>query len=179
MLFSPVLAEEAASGLLVQPYWVLVSIVQFLLLVFLLQRFLWGPLLRTLAARATKIREGLDNAVAAKLEREQMTQQVAVLLADARREAAVLSERSTKAAEAAAADIREQARAEGDRIRERARADAEQLHRQSLAELRGEVASMAVLAASQILRREVDANAHRVLIERSIDEAGAELGRLS
>lgn len=168
---------EGAVGLTVQPYWVLVAIVQFGLLFFLLQKFLWGPILRTLQTRADKIREGLDAAEAAKREREQMTALVERLLGEARREAASLSERSTKAAEAAAAEIRTQAKAEADRIRERAKIDAEQLHAQLLTQLKGEVASMAVLAAGRILGKEVDASAHRMLIERSLDEAGTELGR--
>ena len=176
MPFVLLLAEET-PGLVVQPYWVLVAIVQFGLLFFLLQKFLWGPILRTLQTRAERIREGLDAADAAKREREQMTLEVERLLGEARREAAALSERSTKAAEAAAAEIRTQAKAEADRIRERAKADAEQLHAQSLAQLKGEVASMAVLAAGRILGKEVDASAHRALIERSLDEAGTELGR--
>jgi len=59
-----ILAEET-SGLTVQPYWVLVAIVQFLLLFFLLQKFLWGPIQKTLQARADRIREGLETAEAA------------------------------------------------------------------------------------------------------------------
>lgn len=171
-----ILAEET-TGLTVQPYWVLVAIVQFLLLFFLLQKFLWGPIQKTLQARADRIREGLETAEAAKRERAEMKVQVERLLADARRDAAALSERAAQAAEAAAAEIRAQAKAESDRIRERARTDAEQLHQQALSQLRGEVASMAVLAASRILGKEVDARAHQALIERSLDEAGTELGK--
>ena len=171
-----ILAEET-TGLTVQPYWVLVAIVQFLVLFFLLQRFLWGPIQRTLQARADRIREGLENAEAAKRERAQMQVEVERLLGDARREAAAIAERTTKAAEAAAVEIRTQAKADGDRLRERARTDAEQLHQQALAQLRSEVASMAVLAASRILGKEVDAKTHQALIERSLDEAGGELGK--
>jgi F-type H+-transporting ATPase subunit b len=172
------LAQET-TGLTVQPYWVLVAIVQFVVLFFLLQRFLWGPIQKTLQARADRIREGLETAEAAKRERAQMQVEVERLLAEARREAAAIAERTTKAAEAAAVQIRAQAKAEGDRLRERAKADAEQLHQQALSQLRGEVASMAVLAASRILGREVDANAHKALIERSLDEAGKDLGTLN
>ena len=178
MLFSP-LTEEGGGALTVHPYWIVVSIVQFLLLFYLLRRFLWGPILRTLQARADRIREGLENAEAARREREQLQAEVERLLGEARREAAALSERATRAAEAAAADIRAEAKAEGDRLRERARVDALRLHEQALAQLRGEVAAMAVLAAGRILGKEVDANAHRAFIERSLDEAGAELGKLS
>ena len=167
----------AEGGLTVQPYWVLVAIVQFLILFFLLQRFLWGPIQKTLQARADRIRDGLEAAEAAKRDRTQMKAEIEKLLTEARREAATIAERATKAAELAAADIRAQAKTEADRLRERAKVEADQLHQQAFAQLRSEVASMAVLAASKILGREVDANTHRSLIERSLDEAGSELGK--
>lgn len=172
-----ILAEET-TGLTVQPYWVLVAIVQFLVLFFLLQRFLWGPIQKMLQARAERVREGLALAEAAKRERSEMKAEMERILTEARREAAEIAERAAKAAEAVGADLRAQAKAEADRIRERAKADAEQLHQQALSQLRAEVASLAVLAAGKILGKEVDANAHRGLIERSLDEAGSELGRL-
>jgi F-type H+-transporting ATPase subunit b len=174
VLFLP-LAEEGGGALTVHPYWVLVSIVQFLLLFYLLRRFLWGPVTKTLETRAQKIREGLDFAEAAKREREQLTQQVEQLLAQARREAGEIAERTTKAAEAAAVDIRAEAKAEADRIRDKGRADAQQLHDQALAQLRGELAGMVVLAASRILGREISPDQHRALIEQSLNEAGKEL----
>ena len=175
MLFAPI-AEEAPA-LTVQPYWVLVALVQFIVLVFLLQKFLWGPITNTLATRAAKIREGLENAAAAKREREEMKQEIERLLAEARSEAAALAERSTQAAEQAANQIRTEARADAERIRQRGRADAEQLHDQALAQLRGEVAGMVIAAASRVLGAEIDAAKHRALIERSLDDAGAELGK--
>ncbi len=171
MLFGTV----ADAGLTVQPYWVLVAIVQFALLFFLLQRFLWGPITKTLQARADRIREGLQMAETARREREQTQAAVERLLAEARRDAAAISDRMTAAAEAAAAEVRAGAKAEADRIRERGRVDAQQLHDQALAQLRGELASMVVLAASRLLGREISAEAHRSLIERSLNEAGAEL----
>src|SRR6266550_7552862 len=175
MLFSPGFEEAGGGALTVHPYWVLVSIVQFLLLFYLLRRFLWGPVLRTLRDRAARIREGLELAEAAKAERERMKVEVERLLADARREAQAIAERTTTAAEAAAADIRAQAKAEADRIRERGREDAKQLHDQALAQLRSELAGMVVLAASRVLGRELDPEKHRALIEQSLDEAAPQL----
>ncbi len=175
MLFAPLSEETSPFALTVEPYWVLVSIVQFLILYWLLRRFLWGPVTKALDDRARRIREGLDMAEAAKTERERMKQEVERLLAQARAEAGELAERTTKAAEAAAAQIRAEAQAEAERIRERGRADARSLHDQALAQLRGEVASMVVAAASKILGREVTPEQHRTLIERSLDETGREL----
>jgi F-type H+-transporting ATPase subunit b len=179
MGFAPLLAEEAPTGLVVHPFWVLVSIVNFLVILFLLRRYLWGPILTVLANRAEKIREGLAMAEAAKVERERMKAEVERLLADARREAQAIAERMTKAAEAAAADIRAQAKTEADRIRERGREDAKQLHDQSLAQLRSELAGMVVLAASRVLSRELDPEKHRALIEQSLDEAAPQLSEQS
>jgi len=170
------LAEEAPpTGLVVHPFWVLVSIVNFVVILYLLRRYLWGPILTVLANRAEKIREGLAMAEAAKVERERMKAEVERLLADARRDAQAIGERMTKAAEAAAADIRAQAKAEADRIRERGREDAKQLHDQALAQLRSELAGMVVLAASRVLGRELDPEKHRALIEQSLDEAAPQL----
>src|SRR2546422_3628233 len=175
MTFGVLPAAEGPTGLVVHPFWVLVSIVNFLVILYLLRRYVWGPILTVLANRAEKIREGLAMAEAAKAERERMKAEVERLLADARREAQAIAERTTKAAEAAAADIRAQAKTEADRIRERGREDATQLHDQALAQLRSELAGMVVLAASRVLGRELNAEQHHALIERSLDEAAAQL----
>src|SRR5687767_14045063 len=175
MLFAPFIAEESPTALIVHPFWVLVSIVNFLVLLYLLRRFMWGPIMATLDSRAAGIREGLELAESARREREQLKQEVEKTLAEARRDANAIAERSTKAAEAAAADISTQGKAEADRIRDKGREDAQHLHDQALAQLRTEVASMVVLEASRILGKEINADQHRALIERSLDEAGAEL----
>jgi len=174
MLFSPGLQEEVFVPA-VHPFWVLVSIVNFLLLLYFMRRLLWGPITTMLASRAAKIREGLALAEQAKTEREQLKAEVERLLAEARRDAQAIAERMTQAAEAAAADIRTQAKTEADRIRERGREDAKQLHDQALAQLRSELAGMVVLAASRVLGRELDPEKHRALIEQSLDEAAPQL----
>ena len=175
MTFGVLLAAEGPTGLVVHPFWVLVSVVNFLVILYLLRRYLWGPILTVLANRAEKIREGLAMAEAAKVERDRMKAEVERLLADARRDAQAIAERMTKAAETAAADIRAQAKADADGIRERGREDAKQLHDQALAQLRSELAGMVVLAASRVLGRELDAEKHRALIEQSLDEAAPQL----
>src|SRR6266851_8161827 len=174
-MFGSPLAAETPFSLTVDPYWILVSLVQFLILYWLLRRFLWGPVTKTLETRAQKIREGLELAEQAKADRERLKQDVEQVLAQARQEASAIAERMTAAAEAAAADTRSQALWEAERIREKGRADAKSLHDQALAQLRTEVAAMVVLAAGRLLGREINADQHRALIEQSLSEAGAEL----
>ena len=174
MLFGYPLGEENPFEIVVRPFWVLVSIVNFLILLYLLRRFLWGPVGKVLADRAEKIREGLAAAEAAKRERELMHQESEALLRGARQEAQAMAERTARAAEQAAAGIVARARAEGERMRAKAQADAEQARRQMLAELRAEVAAIAVFAASRILQREIDPEKHRRLVEQTLEEAAPE-----
>ncbi|TMB62565.1 MAG: F0F1 ATP synthase subunit B [Chloroflexi bacterium] len=174
-MFGSPLAAEPAFSLTVDPYWILVSLVQFLILYWLLRRFLWVPVTKALETRAAKIREGLELAEEARLDRERLKQEVETLLAQARAEANAIADRTAQAAEAAAAATRAEAKTEADRLRERGRLDARQLHDQALAQLRGELASMVVLAASRLLGREISAEQHRALIEQSLSEAGSEL----
>src|SRR5919108_5001424 len=115
MFFGVALEESSPFTLTVDPYWILVSLVQFLILYWLLRRFLWGPVTGALESRAAKIREGLDLAEQAKRDREQLKQEVETLLAQARAEATQIAERATQAAEDAANQIRSEARAESDR----------------------------------------------------------------
>jgi F-type H+-transporting ATPase subunit b len=175
MFFGPLAEEPSATALIVHPFWVFVSVVNFLFLLFVLRTYMWGPLTRMLDTRATKIREGLQMAEEAKAERLRMQAEVERLLTQARLEATALAEKSIAAAEAAAAELRTQARSEADRIREKGRTDAQALHDQALAQLRTEVANMVILAASRILGREISPDQHRALIEESLSEAGAEL----
>src|SRR5216683_598016 len=72
MTFGVLLAAEAPIGLVVHPFWVLVSIVNFLVILYLLRRYLWGPILTVLANRAEKIREGLAMAEQAKAEADRI-----------------------------------------------------------------------------------------------------------
>ncbi len=169
-------ALEAPTTLVVHPFWVLVSIVNFLVLLYLLRRFLWGPIGAVLVDRAEKIREGLAAAEAARREREKLQQEGEALLNRARAEAQAVAERATKTAEQAAADIVANAKAESARLVEKAKADAQRAQRQALVELRSQVAGLAVLAATRILEKEIDPQAHRRLVERTLEDAGDEFG---
>ncbi len=177
MLFGPPFAEEGPTTLVVHPFWVLVSILNFLVLLYLLRRFFWGPITAVLAERAEKIREGLAAAEAARREREKLREEREALLARTRQEAQTIVERATKTAEQAAADIVAKAKGEAQRIVDRARADAERAQRQALAELRAQVADLAVLAAGRIIEQELDPEKHRRLVERTLEEGGSEFAR--
>lgn len=176
MLLGHLFTDESPFTLVVHPFWVLVSIANFVVLLYVLQRLLWGPLTRVLGERAEKIREGLAAAEAARRERDRMRGESEALLARTRAEAQAIAERAAKTAELAAADIVTRAKAEATRLVDKAKADAEQAQRQAFAELRAQVADLAVLAASRILEKEIDPQAHQRLVERTLAETGGQFG---
>ena len=140
----------------------------FLLLLFLLSKFAWGPITSALAERETTIEESISRAERANAEaqallaqndtaRREAEAQAQTILRDAREEA-------TKQREAARTELRDELAKE----RERATADIQLEKQQALAELRSEVAALAVGAAEKILQKEIDADAQRGLVDRFI-----------
>ncbi len=142
--------------------------IAFLLLMFLLGKFAWGPITSALDEREQTIEASITRAEAALAEAKQLQSdneaarreaegQAQRILADARDEAA----RQRDAAKAElAAELAEQ--------RERAASDIERQKQQALGELRAEVAALAVGAAEKILGKEIDAAEQRGLVDQFI-----------
>ncbi len=139
-------------------------------LIWLIATFIWPPLLRAIEERQQKIAEGLAAADRAKAD---------LAAADERADAEI------KAARTKAAEILDRAHAQGNQILEKAKADAiaEGSRQKALAEsevaamiqsaredLRAQLGSLAVLGAEKIVKREIDAAAHRALIEELAGE---------
>ena len=159
----------AAGGLLSAnaglAFWLGIA---FVLLLILLGKFAWGPITSALAERETTIEESMTRAERALAEAKQLQADNEV----ARREAEAQ-------AQAILRDAREQASAQRDadvawtkaeiaRMQESAQADIENQKQQALGELRSEVAALAVGAAEKILRKEIDAETQRGLVDQFI-----------
>ena len=74
-------------------------------------------------------------------------------------------------------EARTTAQQEAQRIVETARQEAEAERAQAMAELRREVASLAVLAAERIIKRDLDEQAHRQLVDEFLDEQPTQASR--
>lgn len=140
----------------------------FLLLMFLLGKFAWGPITSALDEREQTIEESITRAERANAEaqklladnesaRREAEGQAQRILADARDEAA-------RQREAAKAELRDELAVE----RERAAAEIDRQKQQALSELRAEVAALAVGAAEKILRKKIDADEQRGLVDQFI-----------
>jgi F-type H+-transporting ATPase subunit b len=145
--------------------------VNFLILLFVLQRFLFPPVLRMLDERQARIRDSMERAEALQAESARVAETVKAQLDDARREAQNIINSAQQIAERIRAERQQQAEAEYEAILKRAREDAAREREQVFAELRAEVADLAVLAAERIIRRHLDAATQRQLVNEFLAEA--------
>lgn len=141
------------------------QMIVFFILAWFTMRFIWPPLTRALDDRRQKIADGLAAAEKGKADLAQAQARISLMEASAKTD----NHNRLAEAEKQAAEIIEEARrdAEAEKARIIAQAQQEASHEvQRLRDtLRNEVAVLAVRGAEQILRREVDAQAHSQLLD--------------
>ncbi|SFB72623.1 F0F1 ATP synthase subunit B [Massilia yuzhufengensis] len=138
----------------------------FFILAIFTMKFVWPPLMKALDERAERIANGLAAADRGKADLAAAEKRVQAEMAGARDE---VQKRIVEAEKRAAQIIdaaKQSAVEEAARIVAAAKADAEQQVTRAREELRGQVASLAVQGAEQILKREVNAAAHADLLSK-------------
>ena len=148
----------------------LAQFVVFFILAIFTMKFVWPPLMKALDDRAKKIADGLAAADRGKAEMAAAEKRVQAELAGARDEGQKRIGDAEKRAQLVADEIKQNAQAEAARIVAQAKADAEQQVTKAREELRGQVATLAVKGAEQILKREVNASAHADLLKQLATE---------
>ncbi|TCS35566.1 ATP synthase F0 subcomplex B subunit [Paucimonas lemoignei] len=140
--------------------------VVFFILAWFTMKFVWPPLMKALDERAEKIANGLAAAEKGKAEMAAAEKRVQAELATAKDEGLKRIADAEKRAAAIVEEAKKTASDEAARIIAAAKADAEQQVTQARETLRGQVATLAVAGAEQILRREVNAAAHADLLNQ-------------
>lgn len=146
------------------------QVVNFLLLLYLLNRFLFKPVLKLLDERESRIRKGLEDAEAAARDRELARAEREAALDEARKEAQAMVARANKIAEDSRAEILAEAKAQADKVTARAREEITAEKDKAMAELRATVADLALQAAGRLVRSEMDTPTQRRLVEDFLKE---------
>lgn len=144
------------------------TLVVFALVVWVLGRYAWGPILKGLQEREQFIRGALEEARRDREEAQARLRAYEERLAQARAEATALVEEGRRDAEAVRRRIEEEARAEKQREIERAKREIAIARDTAVKELYTLAARLATGAASRILERELDAADHERLVEETI-----------
>jgi F-type H+-transporting ATPase subunit b len=159
------------AGLLTLNGTLIAQLLIFLVMLGVLYRFAWGPLLKILNERRERIQQGVEATERAKQELEAAEKERQAMLEEARREAQTMLDRIAKQAEDLRKELEAKAREQAEALIARARAEIQQEREKAVQELRSQVADLAVMAAGRIIGESLDAKKHRELIERTIEEA--------
>ncbi|WP_236561040.1 F0F1 ATP synthase subunit B [Pontibacillus sp. HMF3514] len=171
-LFTTNLALNAGAGFLVGD--MIFSLVMFIILLALLRKFAWGPLMNMMKEREDHIANEIDTAEKNRQDAERMTKEAQEELKNARQDAQTIIEDAKKAGKEQQQEIVEQARAESERIKESARQDIENEKEKAIQALQDKVASLSVQIASKVIEKELSEQDQEKLINEYIQELGEE-----
>jgi F-type H+-transporting ATPase subunit b len=167
----PALAEEGGgAGLQINLFWIVVSSLNFLLFLFLISRFAFGPIGEMLESRRSRIEQGLKDAEQARRDREQAEEERLATVQEARREANEILTRAQKVAQESRETDIAATKAELERLRERAAAEIEAEKQRAMADLRSEVADLALLAAGKVVGETLTSERERRLVSEFLAE---------
>jgi len=152
------------------PGIILWTLIIFGLLVVVLGKFAWKPILKMVREREERIRESVEKAAAAKTEAERVLQEQKALSQKNREDAADLLRHARAEADRATQEILDRARREADGQVERARQQIEEERARAVDSVRREAVELAIAAASHLLQRSLDSSTHRALVETYIAE---------
>lgn len=153
------------EGLGINPGYLLVQIIAFIVIYTLMTRFIYDPLVRILNERRTRIAKGLEDSVAAANARRNAESEGEKILAAARAEGSKLIEEARARAADVGKQVEAEAHTEAEQIRAEARTAAEAERDQQLAGLRGQVAAISIAAAQKLIGEALDQKRQQALID--------------
>ncbi len=145
----------------------------FLILMFVLTKFAWKPMLQGLDKRERDIAAAVEEAKKAREDATALRQQIAADRQRANDEARQLVEDARKAAEQLAADRKTRADADIAQDRERLRREITVAKDQALKEMWSQSARLATVISSKAIRRQLNADDHRALVDEALNEMNA------
>lgn len=143
----------------------------FLLLLFLLTKFAWKPIMHSLRIREDSIQEALDSAVQAREEMNQLKAENEKLLDEARMERDKLLKEAREVGNALKEEAKADASATADKIISDARAAIKTEKEAAMADVRAQVAALALQISEKLLRQKLsDDKSQKALVDRYLND---------
>lgn len=163
------------SGGLLSPnpgliFWTAVT---FVIVLVILKKIAWGPIVSMLEEREKGIQSAIDRAHTAKEEAESILKKNREMLAKADAEADKIIREGKEYADKVRTELTEKAQVESQKMIAAAKEEIEQEKRRALDVLRNEVADMAVKGAEKIIRTTLDADKQKAVVNDMINEMAA------
>ncbi|MFQ5822708.1 MAG: F0F1 ATP synthase subunit B [bacterium] len=142
----------------------------FVLLLFVLKKMAWGPILQTLDERERRIKESLEKANVAQKELEEVRVQQQEILESAKKEAQELLNKSRKTAESTKDEIIQKAQSEASSMIDRAKREIVLESEKAVEMIKKQTVELSVLMASKLISKSLSSKEHKKLIEESLQE---------
>ena len=146
------------------------TIVTFLVLLTLLAKFAWTPLLQALETRQNAIRKSLDDAQQAKVELERLNVESGHIIQRARVDAEAIISQSRVDGDRLREEIRSKARTEADHIVKNAERQIQLETSRALEQIRREAVDLSVMIASKIIQRNLSKEDNERLIDQALKQ---------
>ncbi len=149
------------------------TILTFLVLLGLLAKFAWGPLLKALDERQETIRKSLDDADEATRELERLQQESARIIAEAHAEAQSIVAKSRAAAETVREDLKQKAKEEAGTLVRGAQRQIQLETARAIQQIRHEVVDLSLAVASKLIKKNLTQEDNDALIQDSLSQIDA------
>jgi F-type H+-transporting ATPase subunit b len=146
------------------------ALITFVLLLAVLRKYAWKPILDALDARDRTVRESLEQAAAVQAENARLAEEQKRILAEARTQAHQVLQTAREAGESLKKGLEAAAQDEKRRILESAGQEIEAQKRAAIAELRKTTADLSIGIAEKLLRQNLDDAKNRALVDQLIRE---------
>jgi len=148
----------------------LAFVINFIILLAILGKFLYKPVLKMLDERTQKVKESMDWAESIKRDYEQAKVEVQKQIEKGRHEAQAIIAQAVQTGEGLKEEARKEAQGQAKIIVEKARAELESERDKMVGDLRREFVSLLVLASEKVIRQTLDKEKQSRLIEETLEE---------
>lgn len=156
----------------IEPTTIIGSILNVLILFFVMKHFLFDKVNAVLEARKTEVAKTYEDADSALTNAKQLENEYTEKLSAAKEESAEIVRNATKKAQNRSDEIIAEARDEAKGIVDKANADVEKEKKRAVNQIKDEISDMAISIASRVVSKEIDGKTHEKLIESFIDGIG-------
>ncbi len=156
--------------LAINPGLIFWTAVTFLILLLLLKRFVWGPILDAVDRREQSLKIMFDNAEQSRKEAQELLERYERKLAQARKDVNKIIEEGKSKAGESADEIIAKARTEAADLLERAKVEIGRERDTAAAEIREHVVKISLKAAERLIQKTLQERDHRQFIEQAISE---------
>ncbi len=172
MEFLPLLAAEESSGGLIDvvPGLMIWTLICFAITFFVLRKYAFGPIQRTIDERRDRIRKAVEEADKARAEAQQLLEEHRALIGSAKSEAADILAEARKVGDAQIERVKKEAEEERQRRLEETKRQIDAETKRSLDLIRTEVADLTLEATARVTGKVLDAEDQRRLIDEAIAE---------